>query len=799
MNSNNSVSSGLALKLEQAIEHHHAGLLQQAQAGYLEILQADPGNQVANHNMGALLVQMNQFMSALPYLFAALEADPACSQSWINYIDALHQAGLLNEARQVLNIAREQGLQGGEVDALELRLNSINMQPSAASISNPVSLNPTAVEPFADEIDTLTGLFSRGDLIEAERLALSMTVRFPEHGFGWKVLGAIYKQKERTADALIAMQKSVALSPNDEAALSNLGLMLFESGKSSEAEMSLRRALAIKPDFAEAYCNLAIVLQDIGRMKEAEASLRSALQIKPDYAEAYNNLGHTLQEMKRTDEAEACYSKAIDLKPDCAEALSNLGRLRMEAGRLIDAETLCRRAISIKPGCVEAYSSLSAILLEAGRIQEAEVNLRRALQLKPDSAKAHSNLIFALDMMADIGTASVQEERKLWNAIHAAHLYRHRQFANSPDSERRLNIGYVSADFRMHSAAFVFGAMLVDYDREHFDVYAYSNSMNVDRVTRDFQQNVTGWRNIYGLSDDAVAELIREDGIDILVDLSGHSAGNRLLVFARKPAPIQVTAWGYASGTGMSAMDVLFSDPVFVPPDERHFYAEQVRYIPSAIGSYAFGALPAVNALPALSGDGITFGSFNRLAKSSEEVYRVWAKVLQALPDSRMIIKTQAMGDVVTREHVQRYFTREGIDPARILLQGGTSREAHLAAFNQVDIALDPFPHGGGVTALEGLMMGVPLITLRWPTLTGRVSASIMTTLGLTDWIADTPEQYVDLAVRKAGDLQALAALRQALRGIFAASVIGDQLAYVRETEREYRKLWQEWCTRNPV
>ena len=388
--------------------------------------------------------------------------------------------------------------------------------------------------------------------------------------------------------------------------------------------------------------------------------------------------------------------------------------------------------------------------------------------------------------------------RKEWDAAYAA-LLGQQDLVHTNDSipTRSLRLGYVSADFRTHSAARVFGGMLTQYDRSQFEVFAYSNYKGKDdEITELFRKSVTVWRNIAGLSDDEVAKLIREDRIDILVDLSGHSAGNRLLVFARKPAPIQITAWGYATGTGMRAMDVFFTDPVMVPPQEKQYFTEEIRYLPSVVGSFFTEKLPDVNELPALSDGVVTFGSFNRLVKVSEEAYRAWAKVLLAMPRSKLILKAQELNNASARERVAGYFTKAGVAADRIIMLKGSSWHEHMQTYNQIDLALDPFPHGGGVTALEGLVMGVPVINLRWPTMTGRLSASIMTTLGLPDWIAETQEEYVDLAIQKATDLQSLSTLRQKLRSTFTSSVIGDQAAYARAVEKEYRQLWQEWCAK---
>jgi protein O-GlcNAc transferase len=723
-------------------------------------------------------------------LMAALEAEPGNRQYWLNYIHALIEADQRDAAIQVLDIARQQGLQGSDVDDLQQTLVA-PPQRQAVGLYMGVIDSPQPVQP---EIDALVAQFAAGDYSGALTLAVGMTERYPLYGFAWKVLGAAYMQLGCTEGALAAMQQAVVLLPDEAETHSNLGLALQQSGRLEEACVSCRRALQIYPEFAEAYCNLGMALHDLGLLADAEAAYRRALKINPQYAEAHNNRGITLKDMKRLAEAEVCLRRALQLRPDYVEALSNLGMTLQERGRLGEAETCLVQALNINPDFPQAHCNLSALLIEAGRTGEAEKSLQAALRFMPDSALLHSNLIFTRDLMPGMDTAALQAERRRWAAAHAAHLDPHRAHTHVRDPARRLRIGYVSADFRVHSAAYVFGAMLVHYDRDAFEVTAYANSTIEDELTREFKQHVTHWRRIAGMSDEAVAELIRADGIDILVDLSGHSSGNRLRVFARKPAPVQITAWGYAAGTGMPAMDVLFSDPVFIPPEERPLYAEQIRDLPCAISYFQHHEAPPVNALPALSAGGITFGSFNRLVKNSQQTYRVWARVLQACPGSRMLIKTPALEDAGVCREVKACFAAEGIAPERILLQGRSTRDAHMAAFNQIDMALDPFPHGGGVTALEGLMMGVPLVTLRWPTLTGRVSASIMTTLGLTDWIAETPEQYVELAVKKAADVPGLSSLRGRLRGIFAASVLGDQVAYTRAAEQQYRLLWRDWC-----
>ena len=596
----------------------------------------------------------------------------------------------------------------------------------------------------------------------------------------------------------MSYRRALELKPDYLDAHNNLGILLLEAKRLPEAETSFRRALELKPDYPDAHNNLGILFMETNRLSESVAACRRALELKPAYADAYTNLGNALKDLGQLDSAVASYRRAIELKPDYADAHNNLGNALQYQGKLDKAVEHYNKALSIRPDYAVAHNNLGAALKDQGKLGEAIEHYHKALSFKPDYSEAHSSVIFTLDLAANTDMSELYRERKKWDEAHAAPLCQHDLVhTNDLTPTRSLRVGYVSADFRTHSAARVFGGMLTQYDRSQFEIFAYSNHKGEDdEITELFRKNVTVWRNIADLSDEEVAKLIREDRIDILVDLSGHSAGNRLLVFARKPAPIQITAWGYATGTGMRAMDVFFTDPVMVPPQEKQYFTEEIRYLPSVVGSFFTEKLPDVNELPALSDGVVTFGSFNRLVKVSEEAYRAWAEVLLAMPRSRLILKAPELNNASARERVAGYFTKAGVAADRIIMLKGSSWHEHMQTYNQIDLALDPFPHGGGVTALEGLVMGVPVINLRWPTMTGRLSASIMTTLGLPDWIAETQEEYVDLAIQKATDLQSLSTLRQKLRCTFTSSVIGDQAAYARAVEKEYRQLWQEWCAK---
>src|SRR5277367_3561921 len=628
-------------------------------------------------------------------------------------------------------------------------------------------------------------------LPEAEavfRRALELKPDYTDAHFN---LGVLLQEAKRLPEAEAVFRRALELKPDYTDAHFNLGVLLQEAKRLPEAEAAYRRVIELKPDFVEAHNNLAALLQQAYRLPEAEAVFRHVIELKPDFVEAHSNLGNLLRDLGRLNEAEASCRQALQIQPDLAEAHNNLGITLRDLGRRNEAEASYRQAIELKPDYAEAHSNLGSTLKDLDRLDEAISCYRRALQIKPDFSEAHSNLIFALDFSMSEDAASLEAERKGWGERHAAPLYQQqRAFSNTLEPERRLRIGYVSADFREHSAARSFEGIVLHLNRQQYEVYAYSNNAREDAFTQRFKQSVTGWCKIAGLSDDEAADQIRQDQIDILVDLSGHTAGNRLLMFARRPAPIQIN---HAIGTGVKTIDVFFTDAVMVPPEERSLYAETVYYLPCALCYSSDAVPPPVNALPALQQRAITFGSFNRLCKVTDATIALWSRVLQAIPDSRLILKTGELDDDATRTHVIERLVRAGIDATRVELQGKTSWEAHMAAFNQIGIALDPFPQGGGITTLEGLLMGIPAITLRWPTIAGRISATILTTLDLTDWIAESEDAYVALAVGKALDREALAALRGTLRERFKRSVLGDAKAYVRIVETQYRELWRAW------
>ena len=365
---------------------------------------------------------------------------------------------------------------------------------------------------------------------------------------------------------------------------------------------------------------------------------------------------------------------------------------------------------------------------------------------------------------------------------------------NQRDPERRLRIGYVSANFRRQAATFAFAPVVLGHDSERFEVFCYSDTQPADDLTRRFAASIPGWREAGRFSDDELAAQIRIDGIDILVDLVGHMSGNRLLMFARRPAPIQVTGWGEPTGTGLPTMDYLLADPVLVPEVLQPLLREQVIDLPCFLDYWMPEALPEPGPLPALARGYVTFGSLNRLVKTSDTVLRCWTAILRQVPDARLVLKDAALDTPQLRARVVSLLAAEGIASERITLLGKTDHATHLRNYETIDIALDPFPHGGGMTTLEALWMGVPVITFAGETISSRLAAACEGALGLDDFIASDLAGYISLAAQKASDPAALAALRRSLRPRMMASAVGDSTRYTSAVEAAYRAIWRRWC-----
>jgi predicted O-linked N-acetylglucosamine transferase (SPINDLY family) len=569
----------------------------------------------------------------------------------------------------------------------------------------------------------------------------------------------------------------------------------YQAGRLAEAETLYRQVLQAQPDNSDALHLLGLIAHHIGRHEVAVEMIGKAIAINPSVAAFHNNIGEAYRAQLKLEEATVHYLQALSLKPDFAEACNNLGTVYQRQGRLEEAAAYYRQALKCSPGFALAYNNLGALLCYQGNQEEAAACFRQALAISPDNAGCHSNLLYALCHYTD-DAAMIAQECRQWNELHARPLARlMRSHPNDRSTKRRLRVGYVSADFCNHPIGFWMEPLLAFHQRAEFEVVGYYDGGRIDETTRRLQPSFDVWHGIVGLSDDAVAELIRNDRIDILVDLSGHVGGNRLLVFARKPAPVQVTYLGSLTTTSLTAMDYRLTDRFLSPENSPEWSSETLIRLPACFACYhPPRGIPDVAPLPSAKTKHVTFASFNNLAKVTQKMAVLWADILHAVPESRLVLKDRALVDMKRRDRLCELFNSHGIDERRLDLLPATLFPAHLEEYGRVDIALDPFPYNGCYTSCEALWMGVPLVTLAGSMTYSRYGVSLLSNLDLGQLIAATPEEYVTIAVKLAKNSQELAGLRTELRARMAASPLCDAKLLAHAIEEAYRDMWRRWC-----
>jgi predicted O-linked N-acetylglucosamine transferase (SPINDLY family) len=604
-----------------------------------------------------------------------------------------------------------------------------------------------------------------------------------------------HHQAGRWQEAEGLYQQVLQTRPDHPDALHLLGLIAHHAGRYEAAVELIGKAICVNPTAAVFHVSQGEAYHAVNRIGEAAACYERALSLQPDLAQAHSNLGAARHAQGKLEEAVAHCLRALGHQPDYAKAHYNLALVRQDQGKLEEAVTHYRKAVALDPVFAEAHSNLGNALKEQGRVDEAAACFRRALALKPDSAVIHSNLLLCLQYQFPQEPAALFTLHREWNDKYARPLAaKALPHSNSRVADRLLKIGYVSADFNRHPVGLFLKPVLARHDRTRFHVYCYSVGGKDDAVTAELRSHAGEWRTITSLRDEEVAALIRRDGIDILVDLSGHTARSRLLVFAGKPAPVQAAWIGYVDTTGLDTMDYLIVDECVAPTGGGQSFTERLVKLPGCYLCYeAPNYAPPVAPLPAWTWEQLTFGCFNNLAKINAEVEAIWARILLAVPESRLMLKTRALNDQQTRERLYRRFADLGVAPERIELQGGSLHPELLASYGQVDVALDPFPYTGGITTCEALWMGVPVITLQGATFLSRIGASLLARAGLSEAIASSPEHYVDLAVRLSRDLDHLSSLRSGLRAR-AAATLGNAAALTRHVEQAYRLMWRTWC-----
>ncbi|HEY4352948.1 MAG TPA: tetratricopeptide repeat protein [Paraburkholderia sp.] len=764
----NHLNAATAMRNARALDQ--AGQYQEAERVYRIVLACYPQYPDALHKLGVVLIRLHQPDAAVPLLENALGINPNQPQYWMNYVDALLQSGQTTAAWAALEMGQQRGMTGPAVDAVINLMTTISAQnleikpapitvPSVgigavapASAPTPVQNDAAASAlalatatraprpgaaagpmPSQRECDTAVAHFNKGRLPEAVAAGRSLTERFPSLPLGWKVLGCGSYRLANYDDAFGALQKASELGPLDVEVLQALVSLLMAKNMHQDAEARCQAMLDIEPNNPEGHRIMGIVLLTQGRLKEAEQHARTSAATSPDASGTQVTLG--------------------------------------------------------------------AILLQQGRHAEAATVFRRALELDPTHTTAFENLNFCLSHVEnvepdDLFAEHVRYGEHFEKPLKKKHWKPHR---NRKDPNRPLHVGFISGDFRGHAVSNFIEPVLERLATDRgLVLHAYSNTPGEDQVTDRLKQHFAHWHHIFGTNNDVAAEQIRADGIDILIDLAGHTANNRLLVMAHRPAPVQASWIGYPGTTGLTAVDYFLADRFWVPNDEfRSRFTEKIAYLPAMASFKPELLCPPVNGLPALRNGHVTFGSFNRIEKLRRDVIELWAKVLHAVPGSRMMVGSMPKDSVP--EELIGWFADAGIGRERLDFKPRSSVAVYLQQHYHVDILLDTFPFTGLTTSLQALWMGVPILTLPGRTVPSRSGVVALSHVGLESFVADGVDDYVKKAVAHASDVQALAALRAGMRARCEASPMFRPDLIATCFTQALRVMWRTWCEGKPA
>ncbi|WP_322014742.1 tetratricopeptide repeat protein [Paraburkholderia sp. J12] len=778
---------------ERANERHLAGDLPAARQLYLESLEQDASHADAIFRLAVLDLQEGSPTGAIAWLQRALELRPEHRR----YREALGQAYAMSErhaeaAEVFLGLLADDASSAELWFALATALQAQGQLGEAADAWRAaLQRDPHSADAWNNLGNTLRLLGVAGEAQTAYREALAVR---PNDANALTNLGTLLQEQGRYDEALALLRAALNAAPDAPAAMVNLGVLLTLLRHPEEAADLLKRAVARDPDSAHAAYNYGNALHALGRLREAETQYLRARSLDSAHAEAANNLGNVYRELGEHRAAQGAFEAAIAARPDFIDAYNNAATLMRTLGRLDEAHALLRLALDLDPAHSATLNNLGNVLKDSGDLDEGVECFRRALASDPDNVIAHSNLVYALSFQSFDANA-IREAARAWSAQHekaVQPLPAPATVAHNP--ARRLRIGYVSADFREHCQALFMTPLLAHHDRTRFEIHAYSSVARPDATTARLAACVDAWHDVRTLDDAALAERIRADGIDILVDLAMHMADGRPLLFARKPAPVQVAWLAYPGTTGIAAIDWRLTDPHLDPAGQDGHYSERSWRLPDTFWCYdprgtGGEAGPEVGALPAASAGHVTFGSLNNPCKLTAATLALWAPVFAHLPSARLVLMAQE-GDA--RRRIAGRLAQAGIDPARVRFVPFRAREAYLRGYHEIDIGLDSLPYNGHTTSLDALWMGVPVVTRVGPTVAGRAGLSQLANLGLDALAAESDAACVATAVDLASDLARLADLRAGLRARMERSALMDGERFARGLEAAYEGMWEQ-------
>lgn len=747
--------------LESATEHHRAGNLSEARRLYAQFLEENPSHDLALFRNGLLELQERRLDASLGSLRKAALAVPD---------NARYQFGL-----------------GQVLDALQ-------RWDEAADAYRRALIN----DPASHEVHVALGVaLQRGgrpaQAAEAYRAALPLKAEDP---VTLSNLGTALREMGDVDQAVRVLERACTLDPRTASYAVNLAVALNQRRDFAVAASALRAVLDREPRNPDAAFNLGNALRGLGRTREAAACFRLAADSRPGYADALNNLGNARKELGDFASAMSAFEEALRARPDHVAALNNAGCLLRTLGRSDEAEEMLRRGLEVDPRHAALHDNLGNVLKDAGDLDEAIACFRRSLDIDPSNPATHGNLAYALCFQS-ARPEPVRAECVRWSARFAAPVRRLAQdTARDLSPDRRLNVGYVSGDFRDHCQTLFTLPLLSRHDHGRFRIVCYSSVERPDAYSERLSAHADIWREVRALDDDALSRLIREDGIDVLVDLTMHMSNGRPLVFARKPAPVQIAWLAYPGTTGMDAIDYRLSDPRLDPDGFDDHYTERTLRLPDSFWCYdpLTDAVP-VGTLPALERGHLTLGCLNNPCKLTDRTLELWSGVMRALPTARLLLMVP---EGRHRRRLTETLAARDIVSSRVDFVSFRPRADYLRTYGRVDFALDTFPYNGHTTSLDALWMGVPTVTRVGETCVGRGGLSQLHQLGLSELAAHSDEAFVGIAAALAADLPRLAALRDSLRARLESSALMDGARFARHIENAYRTAWLRYAHADP-
>ena len=817
--------------LNRAIQLHQSGNLQGARENYHGILAGDPKNPAAHHFLGLLEHQLGNLQEALGHMETSLGLDSTQGFFLVNYGNLLKDLGRPVESEKAFS----QALAMDANDAVA-HYNLGNLYQLWGRLPMAIQAFEHAVRcqpDFAAAHGKLAAIHLQMNQVEkAKQAALLMVEKSPNDATGWFHLADCHGRQDQWAESCQSLERALQLQPVFPEATNNLGMAYHKVGKLDEARQAFLQAISLDPQFADPCVNMGRLSEEagnlddafrwlvrglevdpqnsqahfamgnflakIGREKEGASHLRQAITLKPDYAEALNNLGNILLSLRQHEEGLDAFQRAIALRPDYHEAYANLGNLHRESKFPDLAEEALLQSIRLQPEFAAAHSNLGNAYFDQGKIDQAIESYKKGIDLGQDDKDFVPNYLFSLNYSSRLSAKEIGDEHlRLCGQKYDGLGANAGPYPNTRDPNRRIRLGYVSPDFWMHPVARFMLPVLQHHHRGEFEVFAYNTRLLGDGITGECKKRVDHWRDTHGKTDEELAKIIRQDQIDILVDLTMHSRDCKPGLFARKPAPVQVSYLAYAGTTGLKAIQYRLTDIYLDPPDKPTpgFHEKPLR-LPWCWWTYQvppepYVRMPDVEPPPCLKNGYITFGSLNNFVKVNSNTREVWARLVAGVPGSRLLLH---MKESRIREEVLDFFASHGVAKERVTIIGYQDGPNYIRTYNQMDIALDPFPFAGGTTTLDALWMGVPVITLAGERPVGRGGLSILSTLGRPEWVSQDTEEYIGVGKRLASQVEELAAIRRGMREEIRRSPLMDSERFTQEMEKHLRNIWKEWC-----